>query len=192
MPTVQKKQIPKKRQKKKQKNKKNSDLANWSRLPSRPARQVLEQAAQQLQQAAQKAAQARAAGQNPGAAGAYRQQVESYRRALELARARAAGLRPGRATAAGGGAGGGPAVQFVSGKSFYQNAGRWIDSEIQTLQTLKTKTKKIRIKFGSPDYFKLVTDKPAVLKWISLGKHVEFVLDGKHYEIYEDKKNAKN
>jgi hypothetical protein len=31
MPTVQKKQIPKKRQKKKQKNKKNSDLVNWSR-----------------------------------------------------------------------------------------------------------------------------------------------------------------
>ncbi len=31
MPTVQKKQIPKKRQKK-QKNKKNSDLVNWSRV----------------------------------------------------------------------------------------------------------------------------------------------------------------
>ncbi len=139
-----------------------TDLANWSRLPSRPARQVLEQAAQQLQQAAQKAAQARAAG-----------------------------LRPGQGAAGGGGAGGGPAVQFVSGKSFYLNAGRWIDSEIQTLQTLKTKTKKIPIKFGSPEYFKLVTDKPAVLKWISLGKHVEFVLDGIHYEIYEDTKTSK-
>ena len=31
MTTVQKKQIPKKRQKKKQKNKKNPDLINWSR-----------------------------------------------------------------------------------------------------------------------------------------------------------------
>ena len=117
---------------------------------------------------------------------------------LQLAQAKKAGLRPGQggkpgegakpgqAAAAGGGAGGGPIVRFVSGKSFYLNAGRWIDSEIQTL---KTKTKKIRIKFGSTDYFKLVTDKPAVLKWISLGKHVEFVLDGIHYEIYEDTNN---
>jgi len=142
---------------------------------------------------------------------AYQNQVKSVRRAqssqmqawqaarqLQLAQAQAAGLRPGpggkpgegakpgQGAAAGGGAGGGPAVQFVSGKSFYLNAGRWIDSEIQTL---KTKTKKIRIKFGSTTYFDLVTDKPAVLKWISLGKHVEFVLDGIHYEIYEDTNN---
>ena len=60
------------------------------------------------------------------------------------------------------------------------------------IQMLKTKTKKIRIKFGSKAYFKLLTDKPAALKWISLGKHVEFVLGGTHYEIYEDTKNENN
>ena len=50
----------------------------------------------------------------------------------------------------------------------------------------------MRIKFGSKDYFRLLKEKPAALKWISLGKHVEFVLDGRYYEIYEDKNNAKN
>ena len=60
------------------------------------------------------------------------------------------------------------------------------------MQNQKADAKKVRIKFGSSDYFKLLREKPAALKWISLGKHVEFVLDGKHYEIYEDKKNAKN
>ena len=97
---------------------------------------------------------------------------------------------PGGATRYFSGAGGGAAVQqnirFVAGRSFYQNGTCWIDAEIQTL---KIKTKKIRIKFGSKAYFKLVTDKPAALKWISLGKHVEFVLGGTHYEIYEDTKN---
>jgi len=88
---------------------------------------------------------------------------------------------------------GGAAVQqnirFVSGKSFYQNASCWIDSEVQNQ---KAGVKKVRIKFGSSAYFKLLRDKPAALKWISLGKHVEFVLEGTHYEIYEDKKNEKN
>jgi hypothetical protein len=80
-------------------------------------------------------------------------------------------------------------IRFVAGRSFYQNGTCWIDAEIQTL---KIKTKKIRIKFGSKAYFKLITGKPAALKWISLGKHVEFVLAGTHYEIYEDTKNENN
>jgi Ca-activated chloride channel family protein len=133
-------------------------LANWSRLSTRHAH--LYRAAQQAQQAAGQAANKPGPGGKPGG------------QASEKKTAR--------------GAGGGQVVRFVSGKSFYQNAGRWIDSEIQTL---KTKTKKIRIKFGSTTYFKLMTDKPAILKWISLGKHVEFVLDGIHYEIYEDTNN---
>ena len=45
---------------------------------------------------------------------------------------------------------------------------------------------------GSKAYFKLVADKPAALKWISLGKHVVFVLGDTHYEIYEDTKNENN
>ncbi len=80
-------------------------------------------------------------------------------------------------------------IRFVSGKSFYQNASCWIDSEVQNQ---KAGAKKVRIKFGSSDYFKLLREKPAALKWISLGKHVEFVLGGEHYEIYEDKNNEKN
>ena len=90
------------------------------------------------------------------------------------------------------GAGGGQVqqnIRFVAGRSFYQNGTCWIDAEVQTL---KKKTKKIRIKFGSKAYFNLVAEKPDTLKWISLGKHVEFVLDGNHYEIYQETKNENN
>jgi len=90
------------------------------------------------------------------------------------------------------GAGGGQVqqnIRFVAGRSFYQNGTCWIDAEVQTL---KKQTKKIRIKFGSKAYFKLVAEKPAALKWISLGKHVEFALNGNHYEIYQDTKNENN
>ena len=80
-------------------------------------------------------------------------------------------------------------IRFVAGRSFYQNGTCWIDSEVQNQ---KSGAQKVRIKFGSKDYFRLLKEKPAALKWISLGKHVEFVLDGRYYEIYEDKNNAKN
>ncbi|MDG1833627.1 MAG: hypothetical protein P8J63_10410, partial [Verrucomicrobiota bacterium] len=116
-----------------------------------------------------------------------------------LQRSNAEAAKPGQASGfnsyfySSGKAGGGTAAQqnirFVAGRSFYQNGTCWIDADIQTL---KAKTKKIRIKFGSKAYFKLLTDKPATLKWISLGKHVEFVLEGMHYEIYEDTKNENN
>ena len=80
-------------------------------------------------------------------------------------------------------------IRFVAGRSFYQNGTCWIDAEVQAL---KKKTKKIRIKFGSKSYFELLAEKPAALRWISLGKHVEFVLDGNHYEIYQETKNENN
>ena len=115
------------------------------------------------------------------------------RRAFEAARGAA---KPG---ASGGGANnryfaqvgavGQQNIRFVSGKSFYQNDSCWIDSEVQNQ---KAGAQKVRIKFGSSDYFKLLREKPAALKWISLGKHVEFVLDGNHYEIYQETKNENN
>ena len=80
-------------------------------------------------------------------------------------------------------------IRFVAGRSFYQNGTCWIDAEVQAL---KKKTKKIRIKFGSKSYFELLAEKPAALRWISLGKHVEFVLNGNHYEIYQETKNENN
>jgi Ca-activated chloride channel family protein len=124
-------------------------------------------------------------------------QAKSATSSLRKSNAEAA--KPGQAGKPGGTtryfsrAGGGAAVQqtvrFVSGKCFYQNASCWIDSEVQNQ---KASVKKVRIKFGSKVYFKLLTDKPAALKWISLGKHVEFVLGDTHYEIYEDTKNENN
>ena len=43
----------------------------------------------------------------------------------------------------------------------------------------------MKIKFGSPEYFSLVTKNSQALSWLALGQNVQFVLDKVVYEIYE-------
>jgi ABC-type nitrate/sulfonate/bicarbonate transport system ATPase subunit len=72
-------------------------------------------------------------------------------------------------------------TQFVAGKSFFQNGQQWIDSAVQK----QTKAKRVRIQFGSAEYFDLVAQKPKALPWLALGQNVQFVLDDTVYDIYE-------
>jgi Ca-activated chloride channel family protein len=108
--------------------------------------------------------------------------------ALESRRALGLSTSPGRASAAS------PAdmskerlveysqqTQFVAGKSFFQNGQQWIDSAVQK----QTKAKRVRIQFGSAEYFDLVAQKPKALPWLALGQNVQFVLDDTVYDIYE-------
>ena len=108
----------------------------------------------------------------------------------------------GRGGAGGGFAGGGPAAgtasslageapaavsnytqqqKFVGGRSFFMNGEQWIDANVQTLKD----PVRIRIQINSKEYFDLMAAKQEVLPWIALGTSVQFVLDGKVYEIYE-------
>jgi len=71
--------------------------------------------------------------------------------------------------------------QFVGGKTFFQNDKRWIDSAIQR----HPDAKRIRVQFGSPEYFDLIAKNEKVVQWLALGQNVQFVLDNTTYEVYE-------
>jgi hypothetical protein len=71
--------------------------------------------------------------------------------------------------------------RFVAGRSFYINNDQWIDSEIQK----HPKAKRVRVQFASPEYFDLVKKNPEALKWLSVGRNIQFFLNETIYEIYE-------
>jgi Ca-activated chloride channel family protein len=71
--------------------------------------------------------------------------------------------------------------QFVGGKTFFQNDKQWIDSAIQR----HPEAKRIRIQFGSPEYFDLIAKNEKALPWLALGQNVQFILDKTIYEVYE-------
>jgi Ca-activated chloride channel family protein len=71
--------------------------------------------------------------------------------------------------------------QFVAGKTFFYNENKWIDSDLQKVDDRKL----TRIQFGSPEYFDLLAKNPTVVKWLAMGRNVQFVLNGVAYEVYE-------
>ena len=71
--------------------------------------------------------------------------------------------------------------QFVAGKSFFQNGQQWTDSAVQK----QTNAKRVRIQFGSAEYFDLIAKQPKALPWLALGQNVQFVLNDTVYDIYE-------
>ena len=72
-------------------------------------------------------------------------------------------------------------TQFVAGKSFFQNDQQWIDSTVQK----HPNAKRVRIQFGSVEYFDLIAKNPKALPWLAVGQNVQFVLDNTVYDIYE-------
>ena len=65
---------------------------------------------------------------------------------------------------------------------FFLNGKRWIDSETQK----HPKAKRERIKFGSDEYFELMTRRPRFASWLAPGSAVEFFLEGTICVIHED------
>ena len=72
-------------------------------------------------------------------------------------------------------------TQFVGGKNFFQNDKQWIDSAVQK----HSNGKRVRIQFGSSEYFDFMARNPRALPWLALGQNVQFVLENSLYEIYE-------
>ena len=71
--------------------------------------------------------------------------------------------------------------RFVNGRHFFQNGGQWIDSAAQKM----TNAPRVRIQFNSIEYFALATRQSDALPWLALGQNLQFVLDGRVYEIFE-------
>jgi Ca-activated chloride channel family protein len=70
-------------------------------------------------------------------------------------------------------------IRQFAGKTFYLRNEVWVDSEYK--KDMKTK----KIKFGSEEYFDLVSSEPQLGKLLSIGTKVIAVYKGKAYEIYE-------
>ncbi len=72
-------------------------------------------------------------------------------------------------------------TQFVGGRNFFQNGDQWIEAGVQKLPNARH----VRVQFGSPEYFQLLTRHPEAAPWLALGQHVQFVVAGEVYEVFE-------
>lgn len=70
-------------------------------------------------------------------------------------------------------------IKTVSGKTFYYDEARWLDSQYDG----KAATRKV--KAFSDEYFQLLREKPELRKFFALGERVVVVLAGTAYEVTE-------
>lgn len=70
-------------------------------------------------------------------------------------------------------------ILYKEDKTFYLKDGVWVDSEYREGQPVKD------IRFNSDDYYKLITDKPGLVKYLSAGKKMIVVYQGAIYRIVD-------
>ena len=75
----------------------------------------------------------------------------------------------------------GDQTRFIGGKTFFQNASQWVDTDAQK----HPNARKVTVRFGSPEYFELMKKHPQTQAWLALGRSVQFVLNGTLYDIAE-------
>ena len=69
--------------------------------------------------------------------------------------------------------------RFAAGKNFFRNGDRWIDSDVQKYSDAR----RVRVQFGSAEYFDLLAKQPQAKSWMALGSKVEFTVGDTIYEI---------
>jgi len=75
-----------------------------------------------------------------------------------------------------------PVVRYVEGKTFYRDGERWIDAQVE----VGAEAKAVKIKFASDEYFKLLRDRPQAKAWLSLGRSVVVLIEGKVCRIVDE------
>ena len=70
----------------------------------------------------------------------------------------------------------------VGGRTFFQNGRQWTDAQVQQ----QSQARKVRVAFGSAEYFDLLKKQPQARAWLALGQNVQFLLNGTIYEIFDD------
>jgi Ca-activated chloride channel family protein len=73
-------------------------------------------------------------------------------------------------------------TKYVAGRAFFQNGNQWIDNNVSK----QNEARSVRIKFGSDDYFALLTQHPEARPWLALGENVKVLLADTVYDIYDD------
>lgn len=69
--------------------------------------------------------------------------------------------------------------QFVANKNFLLKDGVWTDAEIATDSRLPM----VKVKFGSEEYFELLTREPALGQYFALGEEVAVIYNEKIYQV---------
>jgi Ca-activated chloride channel homolog len=69
----------------------------------------------------------------------------------------------------------------AGGKTFFQNGEKWIDADVQKHQSAR----RVRVPFGSQQYFDLLKQQPKTQAWLAQARHVEFVLGDTIYEVVD-------
>jgi Ca-activated chloride channel family protein len=70
-------------------------------------------------------------------------------------------------------------TRFAGGRAFYRNGDLWVDAYLQRTD----QSQPVRLNFASTEYFALLRKHPEVRDWLALGPNVQFVLDGRVYEV---------
>lgn len=70
-------------------------------------------------------------------------------------------------------------IQYKDDKTFYLKKGVWVDSDYREGAPVK------EVKFGSDEYFKLLTEKPGLAKYLSVGGKLIVGFQGVNYRIVE-------
>ncbi|HMJ91209.1 MAG TPA: VIT and VWA domain-containing protein [Candidatus Acidoferrum sp.] len=71
--------------------------------------------------------------------------------------------------------------RFVAGRNFFQNGSQWIDSQVQSQQ----QAKRVRVQFGSDEYFSLAKTNTNAKSWLAVARNVQFVLGDTVYEVVD-------
>jgi len=72
-------------------------------------------------------------------------------------------------------------TRFIRGRTFYQNGTLWVDAQVQSRPGVQP----VQVKFNSDEYFALLRTHPDAAQWLSVGTHVQLVLNDTVYEIVE-------
>ncbi|MFM9058506.1 MAG: VIT and vWA domain-containing protein [Planctomycetaceae bacterium] len=72
-------------------------------------------------------------------------------------------------------------ARTVSGRTFYNNAGQWIDARVQD----RPDARRERVPFGSDAYFALLDRDPAAARWLSQGRNVVVLVGDTVYEVVD-------
>ncbi len=68
-------------------------------------------------------------------------------------------------------------IRFRSNKTFFLRDEAWVDSVYVEGKPVQ------EIVFGSDDYFKLMSEKPGISKYLSVASNILIVFEGKNYRI---------
>ena len=71
--------------------------------------------------------------------------------------------------------------RYVAGRNFFQNGDQWVDANVQAQQAAR----RVRIQFGSNEYFAMMNTNTTVRSWMSLGRNVQFLLGDSVYEVVD-------